>query len=218
MDPVTVSIIIPSRDRTAGLVRAIESLRATQGRHQPEIVVVLDGGDEESQRVIAARDDVVMVIAGQGDEYLGRPQDKYNLGYKAATGNWIVTFADDCEMVSDNWIDHCLDVDKGGFVGLYDGVHPSWSFATLHMASRRYIEEQMNGMLGIPAYHVWWADAEWADRARDNGVYVVCEQARFNHYHPANSTGKTDPIYKLAGDWREQDEKTYSRRRKRGWK
>jgi len=216
MDPVTVSIIIPSRDRPAGLLRAIKSLRATQGAHKPEIIVVLDEPDTASQEAMAARDDVQVIVVGP--EFLGRPQDKYNVGYQAATGDWIVAFADDCEMISDDWIDLCLAVDKGGFVGLYDGVHHLWSFATLHMASRRYIEEKMDGRLGIPQYHVWWADTEWADRARDNDVFVVCEAARFNHYHPANRTAETDPIYALAGNWREEDERTYTERKKRGWK
>lgn len=212
-----VSIIIPSRDRTAGLQRAIRSLRATAGdQHELEIIVVLDEPDALSQEAMAAEEGVQVIVVGP--EYLGRPQDKYNIGYAASTGEWIVTFADDCEMISDGWIDNCLAVNKGGYVGLYDGVHLPWSFATLYMASRQYIDSVMRGQIGLPEYHVWWADSEWADRARDAGAFVICEQARFMHYHPANSTAESDPIYALAGNWREEDERTYARRKKRGWK
>lgn len=210
-----LSCIIPSRDRPDSLLRAINSIRATQGIYEPEIVVVLDEPDTASRQALAHRTDVQVVLVA--DTYLGRPQDKYNVGLAAATGDWIVAFADDCEMISDGWIDACLAVNVGGFVGLYDGVNDAEHFASLLMASRRYIETVMDGYLGLPWYHHCMADVEWAERARERGVYVVCRDARFKHYHPALMTGPSDALYQSGASWNATDRETFARRKAEGW-
>lgn len=210
-----VSVIIPSRDRTDSLLRAIDSIRATQGSHEPEIVVVLDEPDRASQQALADRPDVKVVVVPT--DYLGRPQDKFNVGLEAATGEWIVAFADDCEMVSDGWIDACLAANVGGFVGLYDGVNDPGHFASLLMASRSYIDTVMDGYLGLPWYRHCMADVEWAERAREQGAYVVCFGARFKHYHPALMTGPSDALYQSGASWNAVDRETFARRKAEGW-
>lgn len=209
-----MSIIIPSRDRPQCLVRAIDSLRQTQGAHTPEIVVVLDEPDVESQLAMAQRDDVRVVVVGS--EYLGRPQDKYNIGLAHATGDWIVAFADDCTMDNEGWIDAMLQAGTpGGFCGLYDHVHPMWAFCTLVSASREYINRVMHGKLGLPWYHVWWADFEWSDIAKRHGVYVVPEAVSFTHHHAIFGAAQNDEVYRMAAQWREEDQRTYENRQQR---
>lgn len=211
-----VSVIIPSRDRAAGLVRAIRSLRATAGdQHELEIIVVLDEPDVTSQEA-AAKEAVQVIIAGPGDAYLGRPQDKYNLGYAASTGEWVVTFADDCEMLSDGWIDECLKVNRGGMVGLSDGgMNPSWA-CILWMATREYIDTVMRGYFGLPWYNVWWADVEWCHRAQRAGVYAPCTSIKMTHHHQARGFAD-DAIYALARELTPADEDTFTRRAKRNF-
>ena len=210
-----VSVIIPSRDRTDGLLRSVNSIRATQGSHVPEILAVLDEPDKASQEALADRADVKIVVVPA--DYLGRPQEKFNVGMAAASGDWIVAFADDCEMVSDGWIDACLAANVGGFVGLYDGVSDPNLFASLLMATREYIETVMDGYLGLPWYHHWSADREWAERAKQRGVFVVCLDARFKHYHPALGTGPTDHLYQLGQKKYGADRQTFIRRQAQGW-
>lgn len=215
-----VSVIIPSRDRPAGLCRAIDSVLATTSGHDVEIVVVLDEPDTASQEAMKAYPDAVVVVGGPGDAYLGRPQDKYNLGYAASTGDWIVSGSDDVTFDSPGWIDECLRMNRGGYIGLSDGGQdPRW-VCVLVMASRRYIETVMRGYFGLPWYHVWWADVEWAERARQIGCYVANTRLKLTHHHhlrqstPAVKDYIADLVLKLAPE----DQITYTRRAARGFR
>ena len=213
-----VSIIIPSRDRPASLVRAIDSIRATQGDHEVEIIVVLDEPDVASQEAMQQRSDVQVIVSGPGDAYLGKPQAKNNLGYAAATGEWFVTGTDDITFDSQGWIDECLRVNLGGMVGLSDGgIDPNWC-CVLWMATKEYIDTVMRGYFGLPWYNVWWADVEWSHRAAIAGVYAPCTTIKLTHYHWARHNAPDDAIYALARTLVAADEKTFGRRQKRGFK
>jgi glycosyltransferase involved in cell wall biosynthesis len=210
----TISVIIPSRDRPQGLLRAIESIRATQGDYEVEIVAVLDEPDLASQAIVFGLPGVKVVVSGPGDFYLGKPQDKFNLGYAAATGEWVVSGSDDITFDSPGWIDECLSVNRGGFVGLSDGGHDPRNYCVLVMASRWYIENVMRGKFGLPWYHIWWADVEWAERAKIVGLYAACSTLKLTHYHWARGTAVADRIALLARELAPADEVTYGRRAK----
>lgn len=213
-----ISFIIPSRDRPEGLRRAIDSIIATRGQHEVEIVVVLDEPDQASVAAVSSYEDVKVVITGPGDAYLGKPQDKYNLGYAQTTGDWIVTGADDITFDTPNWIDECLRINKKGYVGLSDGGQdPNW-VCVLVMASRQYIDTVMRGYVGLPWYHVWWADVEWAERARRAGAYAPCTTIKLTHYHWLRGNAASDKIYELAQRLVAEDQVTYTRRAERGFR
>lgn len=217
MKPIKLSGIIPSRNRTPGLLAAIENLRATQGPHDLEIVVVLDESDAESHAAMAARSDVKVVTVG--DDCLGFSQRKYQIGYRACRpeSEWIFTFADDCLMNNPNWIDACLKVNRGGYVGFYDEVHPPDSFATMQMAHRGYIETVMKGRVGLEWYRAVWADFEWSMRAKRLGVFVICTEATFTHNHWVYGKAEKDLVYQKGEDAEPIDRRTQDLRMAAGY-
>jgi len=208
-----ISVIIPSRDRPHGLLAAIESIRATQGAYDVEIIAVLDEPDELSQKTLLdEHSDVKIVIGGPGDYYLGKPQDKYNLGYAASTGEWIVTGSDDITFESQDWIGECLRCNRGGFVGISDGGQDVNWCCVIHMASRAYIDTVMRGYLGLPWYHVWWADVEWTQRAKMCGLHAACTTIKLTHHHWLRGNATKDTIAELVQQLAPEDQKTYTRR------
>lgn len=217
MSKPTISIIIPSRDRPQGLCQAIDSIIATTQGYEVELIVVLDEPDSASQQAMQAYPQVKVIIGGPGDFYLGKPQDKYNLGYAQATGEWVITGSDDITFDAPGWLDDCLRVNRGGMVGLSDGgQNPDW-VCVLWMANRWYITHVMRGYFGLPWYHVWWADVEWCERARRVGLYAPCTTIKMTHHHWLRGKAVQDRIYALAQSLVGEDEKTYARRAKRGF-
>lgn len=218
MTEPTISIIIPSRDRPQGLLAAINSIRATEAPHFCEIVAVLDEPDRVSQAAVADLPGVKVIIGGPGDTYLGRPQDKYNMGYRAATGDWIVTGSDDITFESDGWLDECLRLAaRRGYCGISDGgQEPTWC-CVIHMASRTYIDTTMRGYLGLPWYNVWWADVEWTQRAIRCGAWAANTSLKLTHHHWARGNATADHIAELIKKLAPADQETYTRRSKRNF-
>jgi len=207
-----ISIVVPSRDRPSSLRRALDSIIATTRDQEIEIIVVLEECDHESQEEICGLPFVKTVLVS--DDYLGRPQDKYNVGYSQSKGEWIVAGADDITFDNEGWLSECVKIGTKGYVGLFDKVHPPDTYATLVMATRTYLETVMKGKLGLPWYHVWWADYEWAVRAKNAGAFVVCTKAAFTHHHWIFGTATKDKVYQLAESWYKDDQDTYTRREK----
>ncbi len=91
-----VSVVIPTRSRPRALVRAIRSV-LQQSMTELEVVVVLDGPDEETRRAAAGLGDVrVRVITL---EQSGGGSAARNAGVRAARGNWIAFLDDDDEFL-----------------------------------------------------------------------------------------------------------------------
>ena len=87
-----VSVVIPTRNRPGQLREAVMSV-LTQTLKAVEAIVVIDGKDEDSVRMLAEiKDDRVVVIAletGVGGS------EARNVGMRAARGKWIALLDDD---------------------------------------------------------------------------------------------------------------------------
>lgn len=93
-----VSAIIPTRNRPRLVMRAVASALA-QDYPALEVVVVIDGPDEETERVIRSIDDERLRV-----EILERPFGACgarNSGVRLATGQWVAFLDDD-----DEWLPH----------------------------------------------------------------------------------------------------------------
>lgn len=217
MSNPVVSIIVPSRDRPIGLLRFIVSVLATTRKHATEIIVVLDPPDAES---IALMDSLskytILRTVIMPETYVdGHPQQKYQRGYEAAVGDWIVTGADDIVFHPD-WLNATLAHPNKGLVGLFD-PHHKMSMATLYAATPEYIDTVMCGHVGLPWYRVWAADREWMERAKRADAFTICPDAGFDHYHPALGTARQDRISKMSTQWHKQDDLTYKARLEAGF-
>jgi glycosyltransferase involved in cell wall biosynthesis len=88
----SVSVVIPTWQRHAEVVRAI---RSALDQTQPpfEVVVVNDGPDAEKGRIVAALGDSRIVYLEAPRR--GRPSPTRNHGIRAARGDWIALLDDD---------------------------------------------------------------------------------------------------------------------------
>jgi glycosyltransferase involved in cell wall biosynthesis len=92
-----VTIVIPTRNRSALVGRAIESALA----HRPtvsEVIVVDDGSSDATARVLAAYGADITVMTGRGEGV----SKARNFGLSRATAAWV-TFLDDDDVLSDDW-------------------------------------------------------------------------------------------------------------------
>jgi glycosyltransferase involved in cell wall biosynthesis len=203
-----ISIIIPSRNRVAGLVRTLDNMRATTQGFEVELLVVLDEPDTESQQAVAAMPDVRVVLMPPTYRN-GHPQEKWQAGYEAAKGEWLAQITDDIEMAP-NWLRACLETPNQGFVSYCD---PNWCglLSTIHMCTREYVETVMRGRFGLPWYYVEWADNEWTARAKEAGKLVFCNAATFVHHRHHDSQRE------LTARYPEKDTQTFHARAAAGF-
>lgn len=91
----SVSVIIPTRDRTELLIKALESVLASSGGLEVEILLVDDGSTDATR--LAVRDYPVRYLRGpQISAAAAR-----NVGLRAATGSYV-TFLDDDDLWPEN--------------------------------------------------------------------------------------------------------------------
>lgn len=212
MNSSLVSIIVPSRDRPPGLLRAIVAILTTTRAYDVEIIPVLDAPDVVSRDLILCFPFIVPAI--MPDDYVhGHAQQKYQAGYKAARGKWIVSGSDDITFCP-GWLDAMrAHSPNRGYIGFYDDQHQG-KLATLVIASREYIETTMHGRFGLPWYHVHGADAEWQDRAKAAGAFTICKGARFDHHRSGTAP---DELQRFGQQFHAKDDATYAARRKAGF-
>jgi glycosyltransferase involved in cell wall biosynthesis len=93
---VILSVVIPTRDKRALLERTLQALRAQQpGMDAWQIVVVNDGSRDDTGRLlaaIAAAEPRLQIVAPPKN--VGRAAAR-NLGWRRATGRWILFLDDD---------------------------------------------------------------------------------------------------------------------------
>jgi glycosyltransferase involved in cell wall biosynthesis len=88
----TVSIVMPTYNRIAGLRRALEALTAqTFPRSQLEVIVVSDGSTDGTDEYLATEPPTEVVVVSQAN---GGPAAARNTGIQVASGE-IVLFVDD---------------------------------------------------------------------------------------------------------------------------
>lgn len=122
-----VSVIIPSKDNVAILVRCLETVIQTV-REVPYEIVIVDNGSREANRakIVQETDRIAQeakktkqggMVSGEcfrGIRYYYRPMPfnfshMCNLGAKEAKGNLLLFLNDDIEAVSSGWMEELVD-------------------------------------------------------------------------------------------------------------
>jgi glycosyltransferase involved in cell wall biosynthesis len=96
-----VSVVIPTRSRPQLLRRSLGSV-AAQTHHDLEVVVVVDGPDDETTGLLAGWSDRPLTVV-VNERSVGGGEAR-NIGVRAARGRWIAFLDDD-----DEWLPHKLE-------------------------------------------------------------------------------------------------------------
>ena len=212
-----ISVVLPSRDRPDGLLRSINSLLATMPGQELEIVVVLDEPDAASHEAVRAAALPQVSVVTVGADHLGWPGKKFNAGYRATRGEWILSATDDIEFKA-GWLEGALALaETYSVIGLFSDEPQGHGAAMLFLTRRDYVETVQRGYLAMPFYRIWYSDMEVAERARALDQYADLQEPALTHHHPGLGVGVDDHIYQLATQYVGQDEATYRRRKAAGY-
>ncbi|HVJ27499.1 MAG TPA: glycosyltransferase family A protein [Vicinamibacterales bacterium] len=157
----------------------IGQVRATALGHDLEIVVALDGPEQEAQELRE-----LGCVVDHQLERRGSAQ-AWNDALALSTGDPVVLAADDLEFRT-GWLDAALETlaefpDGWGLVGFNDG-HWGEELSTHYLMSRRLITEVFGGVVSW-GYEHSFTDREANERARRAGRYAWCKDAHVYHAH-----------------------------------
>jgi GT2 family glycosyltransferase len=194
-----VSVVVPTRDRTAALERCLTALREQEEVPELELIVVDDGGSQPEavamvvERVQPAR---LLRLGGQG------PAAARNAGVRAATGEIVLLTDDDC-VPGREWAARlCRRLEAGDVEVVSGATLPGRRDDLLLVASQTvstYAAERVPLMLGnnlgcrrkLLLAHPFdeafgeaaGEDREWSERLRRNGVGVALEPEAIVWHH-----------------------------------
>jgi glycosyltransferase involved in cell wall biosynthesis len=95
---ICISVVVPTRNRPHDVLRAVSSaLNQTQPPH--EVIVVVDGPDAQTTRILDEIEDPRLVVVELADN--GGPSRARNIGTHRSTGDWIAYLDDDDEWLPD---------------------------------------------------------------------------------------------------------------------
>jgi hypothetical protein len=129
---MTISILLPTRGRPALCSESARSLMST-ARRPREIEFVLRRDFDDPSLYDLRASVVVFNVFGDPRGYAGLG-DYYNECARAATGEWLLIWNDDCVMRTQHWDDALCD--RAGLVAFEHGHFPAVSRRWLDAAGR----------------------------------------------------------------------------------
>lgn len=198
-----VTILIPVLNRPQRVAPLVESIRSAQRKHKCHTVFIATQGDRAEILAIESvlDENVSLKIVRRSQEGYAR---KMNLGFDAATSEWVFLAADDL-LFHAGWADEAIRVgEQTGLcvVGTNDlgnsrtvrGIH-----STHTLVNRGYRE---CGSVDDPVrilhegYHHNFVDDEFIQTAMWRDTYVHAPKALVEHLHPHWGKGQDDDTYR----------------------
>jgi hypothetical protein len=157
-----ISILLPTRKRTAAVIKSIGSLLANaRDTSRIEILIAYDDDDEESRQFfsetwhpfLAQCQATTKVFETERFGYL-RLYKYVNFLAEQATGDWIMFWNDDALMLTENWDDEIVKND--GWFGLLrmPCVTMNHPFALFPIIPREWVD--FFGMVSPVNHSDWW--------------------------------------------------------------
>ncbi|HEY1832662.1 MAG TPA: glycosyltransferase family A protein [Acidimicrobiales bacterium] len=188
MTPPRLSVVVPTYNRAAQMVRLLEALDAQLVGERFEVIVVDDAStDDTVKRLEADRQRHPYHLVVLGSDGNGGPARARNRGWNFARGDVIAFVDDDC-VPTPNWLGSLssgLDeadvaigqtrppesqlADIGPFSALLDIGH-NYSYSTCNIAYRRSVLEQTGGFDAFVFSHVNGEDTDLGLRAMALGA------------------------------------------------
>jgi hypothetical protein len=209
-----VSIIVPTLSRPTQLRRNMERLLETVRGLDTEIIIVAEVNRSS-----------VDAMAGLPVKVLFREEWRgsvagWNRGAAAATGDLLVTGADDLWW-HDGWLEAALGaMQQAGtcYVGLNDCIHSGNTGIVTHWAiTRQGVIDHTGGCLHIPAYRTAWTDIEIKERMLRASQFQWCAKAMVEHRHHITGAAYVDKCYLIQKQHMAGDEDTFRQRQAAGF-
>ena len=162
MNKPKISILLPTRKRTAAVIKSIGSLLANaKDTSRIEILVAYDDDDEESREFFAETwlpfleqcQATSKVFETERFGYL-RLYKYVNFLAEQASGDWIMFWNDDALMLTENWDEEIVNND--GYFGLLrmPCVTMNHPFALFPIIPREWVD--LFGMVSPVNHSDWW--------------------------------------------------------------
>jgi len=211
------SVVIPSRDRPERLLKAVESVLGTAP--DVEVILVLYTRDVESRAIVSGLVPDENIVLYPSTHL--HTAELWNLGAAVASGEYLVTGADDL-IFKPGWHEAARTaMDKMGGYGLVSlnlGLEFGFEVSATHyMVSRKYAVRRLGGCLMIPVYEHGFTDIEVSHRAFGDRRLVYEKDAVAEHLHPSAGTVEMDHIYEKGSSSNDRDEALYWERREAGF-
>lgn len=172
---IDISVLIPTRGRPAGALRAIESMKPL-GPHV-EVLVGIDDDDETSSELRTSLSGIsgVRVISSPRHVTLGA---LFNRLYGLSKGRIIMACPDDYVLLTKGWQRRVIDTIDGfpngiGVGYLNDPTHPMMT--TFPVLTRKTIEANTDGEFISSLFPFWFGDTWWDEVGDLLGIKVVID-------------------------------------------
>jgi hypothetical protein len=156
---MTISVLVPSRERPAPLARSLRSL----GEGEIEVLVRVD----EDDPCLDGYEGLSTLIVGPRHGY-GRLQNYYNELAARATGDWLMIWNDDCIMQTPDWIETVRSYDGKLAVLNPNTNHNNWDIDmnVFPILPRKMFE--LMGHISLSVHNDSWIEFV----AREAGIMV----------------------------------------------
>lgn len=209
-----VSIIVPTFCRPQQVRRNLEQLLSTIEHHDAEVIVVAEVNPATVEAVKG-----LPVRFTFHEDWRGSVAN-WNLGAGMATGDLLVTGADDL-WFTDGWLDELkvhMAMTGTCFAGLNDLMWNGWDHCCTHWAiTRKGILDYCGGCLMPPCYKTTFVDNEIDARIKRAGQYTWAKSAVAEHRHFSIGKAPHDLGYLTMSRYFYQDQATYQRREALGF-
>jgi glycosyltransferase involved in cell wall biosynthesis len=211
------SLLLPSAYRSPQLwSAAAAALDSTERPLEICVSVVLNDSDS----IAIAHKLPVLLEARTFEEYNRGAVYAWNKLLKRASGDVIALWADDL-VPEYGWLDHALaaldEMGGHGLVGLNDLSSDGEVYAAHWLADRRFIADELGGVMYPPMYKSWWCDREVTERAQKLGLYRWAKRAIVDHNNYTFGKSQMDRTYRDARENYEADRMLYETRKAAGY-
>lgn len=206
-----VSIIIPTLDREARLLRALRKIEENTDYKPYEIIIVVEKGIQDYAFLDGIKDifpfEETTIIRNKEKKELWQ---NYKQGIDMSKGEYIAWLSDDIE-VCPRWLTLAMDemkkLNEYGYVGLWDGL-------------RGAEDQSVHGVITKKLWLEYWTDdyihygfdVELSLRAKRDGRYIKSKKAMALHYHEEMKKELKDDIYIESMKNRKRDDEMLNKR------
>lgn len=187
-----LSVILATKGRGEQAVRCINRFYETVDDFHIELIIIAhpEEATREAFKQLPKDKDITVY------EVDCRSIEAYNIGASKSTGDWVLGLDDDA-WFHDGWFEKLMETvnsipNNHGYVKIQSDNKCEW--AERAICSRKFLVEELGGVMCIPHYLSQYDDVEKTDRAKIANLWFESD-AYIEHRHPAHNKAPMDSTY-----------------------